>query len=197
VSSKPDIVQMFNDFNEEYFNGEIPDIPVFWSPFMRVTAGFASCITTGGIDRFGRRNIRPTRIRLAEKLFKKNGWNPKEVELTLIHEMVHCYLYHKHNFLGHGGLFQSEMDRIVGYRESHTCHSYDVTGLRNEKRVVFTCEYCGEIHRRSRMPKAGTTYTHSGCGGKVTYEKLASKRGGRKVFGKYSAKKAGRKVFGG
>lgn len=165
---RPDIVAMFHEINAEHFNGEIPDtVEVSWNSRLRTTAGYAR------FRWINRREgiIHPTSVELSEKLFQSLGWPLDKIRETLIHEMTHAWLFHVYNDRGHGPRFQRKMDSIVGYRDSHRCHTYDTSKVRNNRTVVITCLECGWTGNQARMPKRPLGWTHKGCGGVLTFEK--------------------------
>ena len=166
-ATTPNIAKMFVELNAEYFNSEIPSIPVIWNSRMTTTAGYC---------RYKREfcgNKIPTRIDLSLKLFKSNDFPEDEIRETLIHEMVHAYLLHKHNESGHGWRFQAMMTEITGVRKNHRCHSYDTGGVKRAAKWAVTCAKCGYSHPYKRKPKYGV-YTHRKCGGSMTVSRVES-----------------------
>ena len=157
----PNISKMFVELNAEYFNSEIPSIPVIWNSRMTTTAGYCRYKR----DLAG--NKTPARIDLSLKLFKSNDFPEDEIRETLIHEMVHAYLIHKHNESGHSARFQRMMTEITGVRKNHRCHNYDTSGVKRVAKWAVTCTKCGYSHPYKRKPKYGI-YTHRGCGGQMT-----------------------------
>lgn len=174
---RPNIKAMFDELNTKHFNGEIPAIPVVWNNRMTTTAGYCRYKSVPGSNMDSnfryRRNIEPTKIDLSDKLFRNNDYDEEKIRRTLIHEMVHAYLVHKHNEKGHTWTFQRMMDDITGEYKNHRCHSYDTTGLKrkNEKKIKCVCTRCGYEYRKARMPKhaAYAAYTHRNCGGVIEF----------------------------
>lgn len=166
---KPNIKKMFEELNQEHFGGAIPSIPVVWNARMTTTAGVCR------FKRYGRVESVPVKIDLSEKLFRNLNFDLAKVERTLVHEMVHAYLLHKYNEKGHTARFQRMMTNITGEYKNHRCHNYDTTGLKRkqEKKVQGKCLSCGFTYELARMPKHASysTYTHKGCGGKMTFSK--------------------------
>jgi hypothetical protein len=79
----PDIRSMFMDFNGKYFDNKLGSCLVEWSKRMTICAGLFY-LREGGI------------IRLSEPLLKYRS--RKELIETLLHEMIHAYLYLTRNF---------------------------------------------------------------------------------------------------
>lgn len=96
----PDIRAMFVEFNKKYFWNSLGSCLVEWSKRMTICAGIFY-LREGGI------------IRLSEPLLK---YRPrKDLVETLLHEMIHAYLYITRNFKDrgeHGDEFKSHMNRI-------------------------------------------------------------------------------------
>ena len=159
--SRPNISDMFCFLNEKHFGGEIPAIPVVWNSRMTTTAGYCRFKRYAGFE------LRPTKIDLSDRLFRSLGYDTEKIERTLIHEMVHAYLIHKHNEKGHTARFQRMMTDITGERKNHRCHNYDVSEVRRESRYTLVCHRCGHEHGMTRKPKY-SSYKHRGCGGKMT-----------------------------
>jgi predicted SprT family Zn-dependent metalloprotease len=159
--SRPNITRMFGELNELHFNSEIPAIPVVWNSRMTTTAGYCR------YRRCSIGNLTPYKIDLSLRLFESNGFQIEEVKATLIHEMVHAYLAHKHNVRGHGPMFQREMTRITGIRKNHRCHNYDTSAVARKVRYTAVCVKCGYTYGYKRKPKY-SSYIHRGCDGKMT-----------------------------
>lgn len=158
----PDIKALFDSLNRELFKDRIPkNFPVFWCHRLRTTAGEVKY-------KLGEsREI--IQIRLSYKLFESNGFNPEHIRNTMIHEMVHAYLYHYFRVTGHGPQFQNMMNRLVGYKEDHTYHMYDTSQVQNKRRnkVAIYCPGCkGIIGFRKNMSKRALY--HRACGTKVS-----------------------------
>ena len=151
MNSQPDLKALFDQFNKDYFDGIIPDIPIEWNTRLRVTGGRCWYAIT---RQNGYRLYSASRIDMNYRLFEKNGWNMEEVERTLIHEMVHAWQVTKRRTkCGHDREFQSKMDQIFGYKRSHRCHNYDTQGLKEERKVEAHCPIHGVVYRYARMPR--------------------------------------------
>jgi SprT-like domain-contaning protein Spartan len=96
----PDIRALFQEFDKKYFWNRLGSCIVEWSKRMTICAGIFY-LREGGI------------IRLSEPLLK---YRPrKDLIETLLHEMIHAYLYLTRNFKDrgeHGDEFKSHMNRI-------------------------------------------------------------------------------------
>jgi predicted SprT family Zn-dependent metalloprotease len=96
----PDIRAMFVEFDKLYFWSRLGSCLVEWSKRMTICAGIFY-LRGGGV------------IRLSEPLLK---FRPrKDLVETLLHEMIHAYLYLTRNFKDrgdHGDEFKSHMNRI-------------------------------------------------------------------------------------
>lgn len=160
---------LFDELNLKHFNGKITKIPCVWNKRLKVCAG--KCFYR--VSRIGfNKNYTPTKIEMAYLLFENNNWDINKVKRTLAHEMTHAFLAEHYNEVGHTDHFNRIMTMITGEFKNHRCHNYDVKGLRNKKNIHYVCE-CGLTEGvRSKMPKAGLTYTARCCGGKVTFYKI-------------------------
>jgi len=178
-NNNPDLNLLFDNINEEHFEGKITKIPCQWNTRMRTTAGKIH-YKRNLSNRFNRSSrmtyvvdrLTPTVIHMSLPLFKNNDMDMKKITRTMQHEMTHAFLLEYYNEAGHTARFQSIMTRITGENINHRCHSYDVEGLRNKRKVFYICE-CGETSGyRSRMPQRGATYTARCCKGKVTFSRI-------------------------
>ena len=159
---------LFDEINSEHFNSRISKIPCVWNKKLRVCAGkcFYRVNRTSLIKTYS-----PFKIEMSYKLFENNNWDMDKIKTTLAHEMTHAFLAEHHNEVGHTDHFQRIMTRITGINKNHRCHNYDVTGLRNKKKVHYTCD-CGLTYgRRSRMPRMGITYRSRCCESVITFWK--------------------------
>lgn len=103
IDPNPDIHQLFSQFNKEYFYGKLDMVEVKWSPQMTLCAGVCSYDGRGGL----------CSVRLSKPLLQ---YRPRsDLVETLLHEMIHAYLFVTHNNKdrdGHGPQFQFHMRRI-------------------------------------------------------------------------------------
>lgn len=160
-----ELSEMFDDINREHFKGVINKIDVVWNKRLRTCAG--KCF-------YKRKKsnmfitLTPFKIELAYGVFQVNDWDKEKIYTTLAHEMTHAYLVQEFNERGHTQRFQDIMTRITGTRKNHRCHNYKT---KSKKSVDITCSRCGHIGTRTRMPKAGIIYKHTGCGGEINFKK--------------------------
>ncbi|KAJ1927639.1 hypothetical protein IWQ60_002742 [Tieghemiomyces parasiticus] len=168
----PDLHDLFLLYNETYFWGKLHMVEVKWSARMRLCAGVCSY--------HGREGF--CSIRLSEPLLK---FRPVEdFHATLLHEMIHAYLFVTHNNRdrdGHGPEFHRHMERInraTGFRITvfHTFHD-EVNYYRTH---VWRCNgpcqergpYFGYVRRsmnRSPQPADPWFSQHRAtCGGTFT-----------------------------
>uniref|UniRef100_A0A6I8PQ39 DNA-dependent metalloprotease SPRTN n=2 Tax=Ornithorhynchus anatinus TaxID=9258 RepID=A0A6I8PQ39_ORNAN len=99
----PDLRALFLLFNDRYFWGRLEAVEVKWSLRMTLCAGVCSYEGRGGM----------CSIRLSEPLLKLRP--RKDLVETLLHEMIHAYLFVTHNNKdreGHGPEFCKHMHRI-------------------------------------------------------------------------------------
>ena len=162
---QPNLHRMFVKLNIEHFNCEVPAIKLRWNRRLTTTSGYCRYSRNG-------EELEPTEISLSDKLFSSLGYPIDKIENTLVHEMTHAYLVHKYNERGHTRRFQEIMTRITGVKKNHRCHSYDVSAVRQKRTIAVHCQVCGNLGHRARMPRGyrqlGVTFTHKGCGGKIT-----------------------------
>lgn len=103
IDPTPDIYVLFRLFNEKYFWYKLLTVCVDWSKRMTSCAGICSYQGYGGL----------CKITLSEPLLKLRP--RKDLIETLLHEMIHAYLFVTHNNKdrdGHGPEFHKHMYRI-------------------------------------------------------------------------------------
>nr|XP_023013790.1 sprT-like domain-containing protein Spartan [Leptinotarsa decemlineata] len=103
IDPTPDIHNLFMAFNERFFWNKLLAVCVSWSKRMTSCAGICSYDGRGGM----------CRITLSEPLLKLRP--RKDLVETLLHEMIHAYLFVTHNNRdrdGHGPEFHKHMYRI-------------------------------------------------------------------------------------
>ncbi|KAH3846280.1 DNA-dependent metalloprotease SPRTN-like [Dreissena polymorpha] len=101
----PDIRALFLQFNDRFFWGRLSGIEVKWSPRMTLCAGLCCYEGRGGL----------CSVRLSVPLLKLRP--RKDLVETLLHEMIHAYLFITDNNKdhdGHGPEFHKHMYRING-----------------------------------------------------------------------------------
>lgn len=102
VDPTPDIFAMFIQFNKTYFWGKLDCVEIKWSPRMTLCAGLCRYQSRGLCS-----------ISLSLPLLKLRP--RKDLVETMLHEMIHAYLFVTHNNKdrdGHGPEFLSHMDRL-------------------------------------------------------------------------------------
>lgn len=103
VDPTPDLQALFVQFNDQFFWGQLEAVEVKWSVRMTLCAGICSYEGKGGM----------CSIRLSEPLLKLRP--RKDLVETLLHEMIHAYLFVTNNDKdreGHGPEFCKHMHRI-------------------------------------------------------------------------------------
>ncbi|CAA9989949.1 conserved Plasmodium protein, unknown function [Plasmodium knowlesi strain H] len=98
----PDLLQLFEEYNEKYFFNKLKSVQVKWSNKMKLCAGICIFKKSGYCC-----------IRLSLPLLKLR--KIKEYRETLLHEMIHAFLFltrsnSRHD--GHGPEFKKHMYRI-------------------------------------------------------------------------------------
>ncbi|XP_033110569.1 sprT-like domain-containing protein Spartan [Anneissia japonica] len=99
----PDVRAMFIEFDNTFFSGKLAGVEIKWSPRMTLCAGVCSYEGRGGL----------CSIRLSTPLLKLRP--RKDLVETLLHEMIHAYLFVTQNNRdrdGHGPEFCKHMNRI-------------------------------------------------------------------------------------
>ncbi|XP_004712229.1 DNA-dependent metalloprotease SPRTN isoform X1 [Echinops telfairi] len=188
VDPTPDVRALFVQFNDQFFWGQLEAVEVKWSMRMTRCAGICSYEGSGGI----------CSIRLSEPLLKLRP--RKDLVETLLHEMIHAYLFVTNNdkdWDGHGPEFCKHMHRInrlsgANITVYHTFHDEVDEYRRHWWRCNGPCQYrepyYGYVKRSvNRAPSAHDYWWaehQSTCGG--TYIKIKepenySKKGKGKI----------------
>lgn len=130
---------LFAQLNYEFFNGDIPAHRIIYN------SRFSNCA--------GRINYtqKPPLIELSPKHFQEN---PIALRETLLHEMIHAWLFTKGYKPGHGADFKRKM-KEVGIGSIY----HDLGNARplreSNKRYILRCEKCAmELLRKRRPPPA-------------------------------------------
>jgi len=148
--SKPDLRSLYDEYNEAHFDGELPEVELVWNTRYRTRGG--TCHYEWTENEHGFRILKPAKISINERLLAND---PEGLRSTLIHEMVHVWRTHKTGRrCGHDYGFQTKMDSILGYRDSHTYHQHDVSDLKEKRQIECVCPEHGVIAHRARMPRA-------------------------------------------
>nr|XP_053633453.1 DNA-dependent metalloprotease SPRTN-like isoform X2 [Cherax quadricarinatus] len=103
IDPNPDIHTLFLVFNDQFFWGRLSGVEVKWSPRMTLCAGVCSYEGGGGL----------CSVRLSVPLLKLRP--RKDLVETLLHEMIHAYLFvtaNNRDREGHGPEFHKHMHRI-------------------------------------------------------------------------------------
>ena len=132
---------LFAQLNNQYFGGEIPAHRIAYNSRFSNMAG--------------RITYKPPLIELSAKHFEKN---PAALRETLLHEMIHAWLFARGEDPGHGGPFKQKM-RELGL--SSIYHDLGTAAPRREsaRRFILRCDACQlELLRKRRPP------VHVSCG---------------------------------
>ncbi|XP_049763995.1 DNA-dependent metalloprotease SPRTN-like [Schistocerca cancellata] len=186
IDPTPDVHAMFLQFNSRFFWGKLYAVEVRWSPRMTSCAGVCCYEGRGGL----------CSIRLSAPLLKLRP--RKDLVETLLHEMIHAYLFVTNNDRdrdGHGPEFHKHMYRInkeAGTKISVYHNFHDEVKLYQQHwwRCNGPCQkwppYFGMVKRAMNRPPGPTDFwwaNHQAkCGG--TYIKVREPEG-------FSKKKTG------
>lgn len=139
LPSETDLQLLFAELNNFYFEGEVPVCRI------RYNARFSN--SAGRITY----SERPLLIELSPKHFKQSS--PEALRETLLHEMIHAWLFAKNGDTGHSGAFRKKM-RECGMTSIY--HDLGNVKPLNEsvKRYILRCEKCALELLRRRLPSA-------------------------------------------
>lgn len=110
IDPTPDIRVLFQEFNKEFFWQRLASVEVRWSPRMTSCAGICVYEGRGGL----------CSVRLSQPLLKLRPRS--DLIETLLHEMIHAYLFVTNNDRdhdGHGPEFLKHMHRINSATGAH------------------------------------------------------------------------------
>ncbi|ELW68154.1 sprT-like domain-containing protein Spartan [Tupaia chinensis] len=174
VDPTPDLQGLFVQFNDRFFWGQLEAVEVKWSMRMTLCAGVCSYEGRGGM----------CSIRLSEPLLKLRP--RKDLVETLLHEMIHAYLFVTNNDKdreGHGPEFCKHMHRInrltgANITVYHTFHDEVDEYRRHWWRCSGPCKhkppYYGYVKRATNRAPSANDYWWAehqrACGG--TYVKI-------------------------
>uniref|UniRef100_A0A2I3LE65 DNA-dependent metalloprotease SPRTN n=2 Tax=Papio anubis TaxID=9555 RepID=A0A2I3LE65_PAPAN len=174
VDPTPDLQALFVQFNDQFFWGQLEAVEVKWSVRMTLCAGICSYEGKGGM----------CSIRLSEPLLKLRP--RKDLVETLLHEMIHAYLFVTNNDKdreGHGPEFCKHMHRINSLTGAnitvyHTFHDEVDEYRRHWWRCDGPCQYrppyYGYVKRATNREPSAHDYWwaehQKTCGG--TYMKI-------------------------
>ncbi|CAJ0943361.1 unnamed protein product, partial [Mesorhabditis belari] len=178
----PDIFALFEKFDKLFFEGQLACGKIEWSPRMTVSAGICYFDKSEG----------PFLIRLSKPLLKDRP--RKDIEETMLHEMIHAYLFVTKGFSirngvdGHGPMFQEHMRRInIEAGTDITIYHSFYAEVDSYKQHWWRCNgpcrqrlpYLGLLRRsRNRTPGPNDFWWRDHeekCGG--TYEKIKEPEG--------------------
>jgi predicted SprT family Zn-dependent metalloprotease len=138
LPSETDLQLLFAELNNYYFNGEVPVCRI------RYNARFSN--SAGRITY----SERPLLVELSPKHFRAH---PEALRETLLHEMIHAWLFDRNGDTGHGADFRRKM-RECGMTSIY----HDLGNVRpyNEsvRRYILRCEKCTLELLRKRLPSA-------------------------------------------
>jgi len=128
---------MFAQFNYAYFDGEIPTHEISYNNRFSNVAG--------------RITYKPPKIELSRKHLRER---PEQLRDTLLHEMIHAWLFARNENPGHTPAFKKKM-RELGLRSIY--HDLGTAAPLNEnpKRYILRCEHCRREVLRKRRPPPG------------------------------------------
>lgn len=128
---------LFAQLNYEFFNGEIPAHRISYN------SRFSNC--AGRISY----KQKPPLIELSPKHFEEN---PIALRETLLHEMIHAWLFSKGQKPGHGADFKRKM-KAVGIGSIYHDLGNAPPLRESNKRYILRCEKCTmELLRKRRPP---------------------------------------------
>lgn len=129
------LLPLFEELNRLHFQGELPPPLFVWNSRLRSAAG-----------RFAPGSkfppIRPARIELAEYLLKIEN-SSHHIRDTLLHEMVHYYLWNRRQPWGHTAEFKEILKRVGASR-------YNTVPQKGPPRFRYQCPQCREIYGTKR-----------------------------------------------
>lgn len=136
LPSETDLQLLFAELNNFHFNGEVPVCRIRYNARFSNSAGRITYST------------RPLLIELSPKHFRDS---PQSLRETLLHEMIHAWLYDRSGDTGHGAAFKKKM------RECGMASIYHDLGsarpLRESaKRYILRCDRCMLEILRKRLP---------------------------------------------
>nr|XP_020032224.1 sprT-like domain-containing protein Spartan isoform X1 [Castor canadensis] len=201
VDPTPDLQALFVQFNDRFFWGQLEAVEVKWSVRMTLCAGICIYEGRGGM----------CSIRLSEPLLKLRP--RKDLVETLLHEMIHAYLFVTNNDKdreGHGPEFCKHMHRLnhltgANITIYHTFHDEVDEYRRHWWRCSGPCQhrqpYYGYVKRATNRAPSCHDYWwaehQKTCGGtfiKIKEPENYSKKGrGKMRLGKQPLLAVGRK----
>lgn len=136
LPSETDLQLLFAQLNNHYFEGQVPACRI------RYNARFSN--SAGRITY----SVRPMLIELSPKHFREH---PEALRETLLHEMIHAWLFDRDKDTGHGAAFKKKM-RECGmtsiYHDMGSVKPLQESG----KRYILRCAKCAMELLRKRLP---------------------------------------------
>jgi predicted SprT family Zn-dependent metalloprotease len=127
---------LFAQLNNEHFGGEIPAHRIAYN------ARFSNVA--------GRTTYKPPLIELSPKHFEKH---PEALRETLLHEMIHAWLFSRGEDAGHTPRFKKKM-RELGLTSIYHDLGSAMPRRESTKRFVLRCDTCTmEVLRKRRPPR--------------------------------------------
>jgi len=130
-----ELQMLFASLNYEHFGGEIPSHRIAYN------ARFSNLA--------GRITYKPPLIELSPKHFERD---PAALRETLLHEMIHAWLFARGENPGHTARFKKKM-RELGLRSIYHDLGTAVPRRESSKRFILRCDACTmELLRKKRPP---------------------------------------------
>ncbi len=138
----PDVTELqllFAHLNNEFFRGEIPTYRIAYN------ARFGNLA--------GRITYKPPLIELSPKHFERH---PQALRETLLHEMIHAWLFAHGESPNHGASFKKKM-RELGITSIYHDLGHAAPRRQSGRRFILRCERCGMEALRKRRPPVATS----------------------------------------
>ena len=110
AASGLDLRSLFLDYNLQYFDNLLPEVPIRWNKRLRRSMG--RCLFKRGRAEQHERQTAVLGIEL------QPGLSAAQLEKTLVHEMCHVWAFVEHNERGHGPHFWQKMS-LLGFPDGH------------------------------------------------------------------------------
>jgi len=148
----PDVAELqllFAQYNNEFFGGEIPAHRIAFNGRFGNLAG--------------RITYKPPLIELSSRHFEKH---PEALRETLLHEMIHAWLFARGLNPGHTAIFKKKM-RELGLSSIYHDLGSALPRKESTRRFILRCDRCTMEVLRKRRPPANVS-----CGrcGRRTYD---------------------------
>lgn len=149
LPTETDLQLLFAELNNLHFNGAVPACRI------RYNARFSN--SAGRITY----SVRPLLIELSPKHFRAH---PQALRETLLHEMIHAWLYDRARDTGHGAAFKKKMAECGIASIYHDLGSVR-PAAQSAKRYILRCERCGFEGLRRRRPSGPASCARCNPGG--------------------------------